>query len=180
LALRWYRRGRGSIVSLTSHTLEARRSTTTAPAAPAAAVDGLSAAEIEAWRGLLRVHARVLKTLDAELEAAHGLPLTSYEVLVQLSEASDHRMRMCDLADSVQLSRSGMSRLVDRLQRDGLIERCACPHDARGAFACLTPAGLALVEAARPTHVAGVRERFLAQFSAEELRELSQYWARLV
>lgn len=147
---------------------------------PAAAVEGLCPAELGAWRGLLRVHANVLKELDAELEAAHGLPLTSYEVLIQLVEAPEHRMRMCDLADSVLLSRSGMSRLVDRLERDGLIERCACAHDARGAFACITGAGVELLEQARPTHVAGIRRRFLAQFSEEELRLLGTFWDRLV
>ena len=100
---------------------------------PAAAVEGLCPAELDAWRGLLRVHASVLKELDAEMEAAHGLPLTSYEVLIQLADAPEHKMRMCDLADSVLLSRSGMSRLVDRLERDGLLCRAACTNDARGA-----------------------------------------------
>ncbi len=147
---------------------------------PVAAVEGLCPAELEAWRGLLRVHASVLKALDAEMEATHGLPLTSYEVLIQLADAPDHRMRMCDLADSVLLSRSGMSRLVDRLERDGLLIRCACAHDARGAFACITEAGLGLLEQARPTHVAGIRRRFLAQFDEDELRALGQYWDRLV
>jgi len=147
---------------------------------PAAAVEGLCPAELAAWRGLLRVHASVLKALDAEMETAHGLPLTSYEVLIQLADAPDHRMRMCDLADSVLLSRSGMSRLVDRLERDGLLVRCACSHDARGAFACITEAGLQLLEQARPTHVSGIRRRFLAQFSEDELRLLGAYWDRLI
>ena len=118
---------------------------------PAAAVEGLCPAELGAWRGLLRVHASVLKELDAELEAAHGLPLTSYEVLIQLADAPDHRMRMCDLADSVLLSRSGMSRLVDRLERDGLLCRAACTNDARGAFACITQVG-ARAARAGPSH----------------------------
>jgi len=146
---------------------------------PAAAVEGLCPAELDAWRGLLRVHASVLKALDAELEAAHGLPLTSYEVLIQLAEAPEQRMRMCDLADAVGLSRSGMSRLVDRLERDGLLHRCACSHDARGAFACVTEAGVALLEQARPTHVAGIRRRFLAEFGEDELRALGQFWERV-
>jgi DNA-binding MarR family transcriptional regulator len=147
---------------------------------PAAAVEGLCPAELAAWRGLLRVHAHVLKALDAEMEAAHGVQLTSYEVLIQLADAPERRMRMCDLADSVLLSRSGMSRLVDRLERDGLLMRCACSHDARGAFACITEAGIELLQQARPTHVAGIRRRFLAQFSGDELRMLSNYWDRLV
>lgn len=147
---------------------------------PASAVEGLCPAELAAWRGLLRVHANVLKALDAEMEAMHGVQLTSYEVLIQLADAPDRRMRMCDLADSVLLSRSGMSRLVDRLERDGLLVRCACSHDARGAFACITEAGLALLEQARPTHVSGIRRRFLEQFSEDELRILGQFWDRLV
>lgn len=147
---------------------------------PVAAVEGLCPAELDAWRGLLRVHANVLKALDAEMEAAHGLPLTSYEVLIQLADAPERRMRMCDLADSVLLSRSGMSRLVDRLERDGLLVRCACSHDARGAFACITEAGLELLEQARPTHVAGIRRRFLAHFEEGELRQLAAFWDRLV
>ena len=97
------------------------------------AAQDLCPAELVAWRGLLRVHASLLKQLDAELEAEHGLPLTSYEVLMHLADAPEHRMRMCDLADSVLLSRSGMSRLVDRLERDGLLCRAACTNDARGA-----------------------------------------------
>lgn len=147
---------------------------------PAAAVEGLGSAELGAWRGLLRVHTSVLKALDAEMEAAHGLQLTSYEVLIQLADAPDHRMRMCDLADSVLLSRSGMSRLVDRLERDGLLCRAACTNDARGAFACITPAGIDLLDQARPTHLAGIRRRFLEQFSEDELRLLGQFWDRLV
>jgi DNA-binding MarR family transcriptional regulator len=140
----------------------------------------LSPAELDAWRGLLRVHASLLRELDAELEAAHRLPLTSYEVLIQLAEAPDRRMRMCDLADSVLLSRSGMSRLVDRLERDGLLQRAACSVDARGSFAVITQAGLDLLAQARPTHHEGVRRRFLAHFGDDELAQLTQWWQRVL
>jgi DNA-binding MarR family transcriptional regulator len=82
--------------------------------------------ELRAWRGLLRTYARLTKALDAELEAAHGLPLTSYEVLLFIADADGERMRMHDLATSILLSRSGLTRLVDRLERDGLLTgRCA-------------------------------------------------------
>lgn len=141
---------------------------------------GLTTAELGAWRGLLRVHASLMKELDAELEAAHGLALTSYEVLLQLAEAPERKMRMCDLADSVLLSRSGMSRLVDRLERDGLLTRAACTADARGSYAVLTPAGLARLQAARPTHHEGVRRRFLAHFGDEDLAQLARYWQRVL
>jgi DNA-binding MarR family transcriptional regulator len=147
--------------------------------APDATPRGLDATELAAWRGLLRVHASLMKALDAELEAAHRLPLTSYEVLIQLADAPDHRMRMCDLADSVLLSRSGMSRLVDRLERDGLLERAACPADARGSYAVITPAGLDVLVEARPTHHAGIRRRFLAHFSEDELHRLAELWSRV-
>src|ERR1700733_4277432 len=94
-----------------------------------------------AWRGLLRAHACLAKRLDAALDQAHGLPLSSYEVLDHLEDASGGRMRMCDLAEQAQLSRSGLTRLVDRLEREQLLERCSCDHDARGSFACLTAGG---------------------------------------
>ena len=128
---------------------------------------------------MLRAHAALTKRLDAQLEAAHGLPLTSYEVLVHLADAENERMRMCDLADSIVISRSGLTRLADRLERDGLIVRKSCASDARGAFACLTPRGREVVEAARSTHLAGVRELFLGRLSREEQERLGELWDRL-
>lgn len=132
-----------------------------------------------AWRGLLRAHACLAKRLDAELEQAHGLPLSSYEVLDRLGDAVGGRMRMCDLAEQAQLSRSGLTRLVDRLERDGLLERCSCDHDARGSYACLTVVGHERVEEARVTHLAAVREHFLCRFSESELSVLAEMWERI-
>jgi DNA-binding MarR family transcriptional regulator len=136
--------------------------------------------ELRAWRGMLRAHAALTKALDAQLEAAHGLPLTSYEVLMYLADAEDQRMRMCDLATSVIISRSGLTRLVDRLEREGLIERVSCSTDARGAFAKLTPAGREQLGAARATHIAGVRAMYLDHFTAEEQDALGQAWERIL
>ncbi len=152
---------------------------TTTPTADAPEAGGLDPVELAAWRGLLRTHASLMKALDSELEAAHRLPLTSYEVLIQLADAPDQRMRMCDLADSVLLSRSGMSRLVDRLERDGLLCRAACDADARGSYAVITDAGLDALVGARPTHHAGIRRRFLSRFSEDELRMLAELWSRI-
>lgn len=140
----------------------------------------LDARELRAWRGLLRVHDQLSKALDAELEAEHGLPLTSYEVLLYLSDAEEGRMRMNDLAASVLLSRSGLTRLVDRLEREGYLARCSCAHDARGAFAVLTDAGRQKLEAARATHLAGVRKLFLSHFDADELDRLGEAWDRVL
>ncbi len=141
---------------------------------------GLNPRELAAWRGLLRVHAALTKALDAELDDEHGIPLISYEVLMVLHDAPGRRMRMSDLADSVILSRSGLTRLVDRLERDGLLVRAACCDDARGSFAVLTEEGVARLAAARRTHLAGVRERFLSRFTPDELDVLALWWERVL
>jgi DNA-binding MarR family transcriptional regulator len=140
----------------------------------------LSSAELAAWRGFLRVHAALAKQLDAELEAAHGLPLTSYEVLINLRTAPGRRLRMADLADRALLSRSGMTRLVDRLERQGLLMRDTCASDARGCFAVLTDDGEALLRKARQTHLDGVRERFVGQLSDEDLQRLGRVWEQVL
>jgi DNA-binding MarR family transcriptional regulator len=140
----------------------------------------LTPAELRAWLGMLRAHAALAKALDARLEAAHGLQLSSYQVLMYLADAEDERMRMCDLASSILLSRSGLTRLVDRLQREGLLERVACHDDARGAFAKLTPLGRERLAAARATHLAVVRAMFLDVFTPEELELLGEAWDRVL
>jgi DNA-binding MarR family transcriptional regulator len=145
----------------------------------AVAVDQLDREELAAWRGMLRVHAALTRALDAELTERHGLPLTSYEVLLFLADAPGGRMRMSELADSVLLSRSGLTRLVDRLERDGLLERERCEEDARGYFAAITDRGRALFDAARRTHLAGVRERFVDRLSRDDLRTLGELWEKV-
>jgi DNA-binding MarR family transcriptional regulator len=136
--------------------------------------------ELGAWRGMLRVHAELTKALDAELNEAHGLPLSSYEVLLFIADEPEGRMRMSELADSVLLSRSGLTRLVDRLERAGLLVRVQCDEDARGYFAQITPAGREAFDEARRTHLEGVRRLFLSRFSREELRELGELWERVL
>jgi DNA-binding MarR family transcriptional regulator len=140
----------------------------------------LAPAELGAWRGLLRVHSALVKALDAELLATHGLPLTSYEVLINLQAAPGRRRRMAELADSVLLSRSGTTRLVDRLERDGLLERDTCDSDGRGCFAVLTDRGEELLSKARATHLEGVRERFLNHFESAELEQMAVWWDRVL
>lgn len=151
----------------------------TTPTRPAS-TDRLSDRELQAWRGMLRAHGALTKALDADLEAAHGIPLSSYEVLVHLATADGERMRMSDLAESVVLSRSGLTRLVDRMERDGLLARASCPSDARGSFAMLTDAGREKLAAARDTHISGVRERFLDRLSDAEQDVLGECWERVV
>ena len=156
---------------------------TTAKPHPTAALtrgEMLDERELRAWRGMLRAHAMLTKALDTDLEAAHGLPLSSYEVLLLLHDADGRRMRMSDLAAMVILSRSGLTRLVDRLEREGLIERQSCPSDARGSFATLTSAGERKLQGARATHLAGVRSLFLDHFTPEEQEMLGAAWERLL
>jgi DNA-binding MarR family transcriptional regulator len=154
-------------------------STATAVKIPPGEQETLSEGELRAWRGLLRAHGCLARRLDAELERAHGLPMTSYEVLQHLGDSSGGRMRMCDLAERAQLSRSGLTRLVDRLQREELLERCSCEYDARGSYACLTETGRERLSEARGTQLAVIREQFFARFSEDELTWLADMWERI-
>ena len=141
---------------------------------------GFNELELDAWRGFLRTYATLVRELDEELTERHGLPLSSYDVLVQLDEAPDGRLRMSHLADAVLLSRSGLSRLVTRLETQGLLERVDCPSDARGAFAAITDKGRRRLAEARATHRAGVRKRFLDKLGEREQRQLARVWSRLL
>ena len=159
-------------------------SSATAVKIPAGAAGAMTVGDpaepgLRAWRGLLRAHACLVKRLDAELERCHGLPMSSFEVLHHLASADDGRMRMRELAEHAQLSRSGLTRLVDRLEREGLLHRCSCHHDARGAYACLTDCGRERLEQARATHGAVVREHFLSRFSAGELGAMVKMCERI-
>jgi DNA-binding MarR family transcriptional regulator len=136
--------------------------------------------ELRAWRGMLKVHAAVTHALDAQLRSAHGLSAPGYEVLMLLAEAEGERLRMADLADRVLLSRSGLTRVIDRLVDLGFVERRPCPDDRRGAFAQLTHAGREKLQAARRTHLAGVRELFLERLSADDQSALGDAWDRVL
>ena len=135
--------------------------------------------ELAAWRGMLRAHAELVRELDAELAREHDMPLSSYEVLLFLNDSAEGRMRMSELADSVLLSRSGLTRLVDRLERTGLLRRERCESDARGLFAEITAEGRRAFAMARKTHLDGVRRLFLSRFSRDELRTLGGLWQKL-
>ena len=139
----------------------------------------LTETELLAWRSFLGAHAAITRELDAELESAHGLALSEYEVLLHLAQADGARLRMSELADRVLLTRSRMTRLVDGLEAAGLARRASCPSDARGLFAELTDAGRARLAAAGETHIAGVRERFAGRFESEELELLGRLLGRL-
>ncbi|HVV75003.1 MAG TPA: MarR family transcriptional regulator [Mycobacteriales bacterium] len=129
--------------------------------------------EMSAWHALIRSHNRVMRRLEAELESEQRLSLPAYEVLAHLSEAPDQRLRMSELAVHAVLSPSGLTRLVDKLAREGLVSRARCDADARVIYAVLTPEGLARLEAAYPVHLRGVREHFLDHLSEQQCEAIA-------
>jgi len=132
-----------------------------------------------AWRAFLQAHARITRRLDEELQAAHGLSLAEYDALLQIAHSPGRRVRMNVLANRVLLSRSGITRLVDRLEADGSVERIACSTDARGQEAALTPAGLDRLRTAAGTHLDGVRRYFLGRFDATDLDAIERSLGRV-
>jgi DNA-binding MarR family transcriptional regulator len=140
----------------------------------------LTEPQMLAWRRFLRAHALVTRALESDLLAEQRLPLASYDVLVQLVEAAEHRLRMSELAERVLLSRSGLTRLVDRLEREGLVRREACDSDARGLFTVLTAAGLERLRAASPVHLRGVAEHAVGRLDDFEARTLADLLARMI
>ncbi|HXY73381.1 MAG TPA: MarR family transcriptional regulator [Actinomycetota bacterium] len=155
-----------------------------APAAaatlPNVPAERLSDGELRAWQAFLRSHRSVTGTLDAELTREQQLPLGSYEVLLLLSWAPEHALRMSDIAERALLSRSGMTRLVDRLESEGLVERRTCKSDGRGVYAVLTDAGYERLRTASRTHLRGVRDHFTSRLSSDDLDELSRILAKLL
>jgi DNA-binding MarR family transcriptional regulator len=142
----------------------------TPPSAPISRHD----ARLGAWRAFLRAHARVIRQLERELADEHDLALTDYDVLVQLSAAPDRQMRMSEMADGLLLSRSGVTRLVDRLVAEGLVQRVSCETDRRGQWAQLTDAGYERLRRASPTHLRGIAEHFVDRLSTDDLAALER------
>jgi DNA-binding MarR family transcriptional regulator len=135
--------------------------------------------DLRAWVPFLRAHASITRRLNQELVAEHGLTLNDYEVLLFLSRASDRRMRRVDLANSVLLTASGITRLLEGLERAGYVRRRACETDARVVYAELTDEGIAKLRAASRTHLAGIRRLFVDQFDETELDTLASLFGRL-
>ncbi len=132
-----------------------------------------------AWRVFLEAHAHIIRALEADLLNEQNMPLQHYDVLVQLSEATDRRLRMSELAERTLLSRSGLSRLVDRLVVEQLVVREPCADDARGVEAVLTDAGLQRLQTAWVTHVRGVRELFVTKLAGADVTAFTEALRRL-
>jgi DNA-binding MarR family transcriptional regulator len=135
---------------------------------------------LEAWIRFLRAHASLTRQMSARLEADHGLTLNDYDCLVQLAYAPERSLRRVDLARSVLLSPSGITRLLDGLEREGWVEKRSCDSDARVTYAHLTEAGLEKFKSARKTHLADIEEAFGSRYTPEELAAVSSLLGRLL
>jgi DNA-binding MarR family transcriptional regulator len=151
---------------------------TPAPVAAGAAVSP-DDWRLAVWRSFLRTHNHLLRQLEQQLTEHGKLALGNYDVLVQLAEAPGHRLRMSELAQAVLLSRSGLTRLVDRLQKDGLVQRQPDPDDARGMYTVLTAKGRDTLRDASRVHLAGVNSLVLDRLSEAELRQLQALMVQL-
>ncbi|MBM2823331.1 MAG: regulatory protein MarR [Thermoleophilia bacterium] len=135
--------------------------------------------EVQTFGTLLRAYAAVTRQLNAELTADHGLTISDYEVLLRLARAPETRMRRVDLAEQVLLTASGVTRLLDGLERDGFVERGSCETDRRVVYAILTDPGLAKLREASASHLAQIDALFTTRFDEVELSELSALLVRL-
>ena len=148
------------------------------------AQDAISEADqqthLKMWRSFLKAHSTVVKHLESRMQEQHGLPLAWWDVLLQLADGPDGRLRMGELAESVLLTRSGITRLVDRMIREGLVAREPCPGDRRGYYAVITQDGLDTIEKVGPDHSKDAWEVFLGHISQEEAALLGQVFSRVL
>ena len=134
---------------------------------------------LESWVSFLRAHAAITRQLNADLLNWHGLTLSDYEVLLRLANAENEMMRRVDLAQSVLLTASGITRLLDGLEQSGCVEKVKCESDARVSYAKLTPEGRRKLKDAAGTHLAGIEELFTGRYSDDELEQLTELLSRL-
>lgn len=135
---------------------------------------------LQMWRGFLEAHSNVVKYLERRMQEQHGLALSWYDVLLQLSEGLDGRLRMGELAESVLLTRSGITRLVDRMIAAELVVREPCPGDRRGYYAVITQKGLDTIEEIGPDHSKDAWESFLGHITEEEAAVMGQVFRRVL
>lgn len=135
---------------------------------------------IDTWFMFLRTHGVLVRLFEAQMQAEQNMPLTWYDVLVQLSRGPARGMRLQDLAEAIVLSRSGLTRVLDKMESEGLLERKPCHSDRRGMYAVLTPKGQALVEDITPLHLLRVKEHFLSCLTDEEIRVMQQAFSKIL
>jgi DNA-binding MarR family transcriptional regulator len=162
-----------------SRQLSTRQLSDTRPGAACAPGDGPSSTALDAWARLLRGHAALRRSLSAELQEDHGLSVTAYEALLLLSRAEGELLRRVDLAEGLGLSASGVTRLLDGLERDGLVEKRSCESDARVTYAVLTEPGRRRLADSSRSHIASIEAVFAERFDDEELAALARLLERL-
>jgi DNA-binding MarR family transcriptional regulator len=150
-------------------------SETTTPTAATTSLDG----NLESWVSFLRSHAAITRELSAQLQREHGLTLNDYEVLLHLSHADGRMLRRVDLAERVLLTASGITRLLEGLERSGFVGKRTCDSDARVSYAALTEAGATKLRDASVTHLRGIDELFVGRYSGSELATLAELLSRL-
>lgn len=133
----------------------------------------LSETEMDAWQALLHAHHQITRVLDAELRATHSLSWAEYDVLLRLAKASGRTLTMTELAKRIMISPSGLTRVVDGLERKGFVKRSRSEDDARVVSAALTDTGRDKVKRASQTHLRGIREHFTSRLSDAQLRALA-------
>ena len=135
---------------------------------------------IQMWRSFLETHATVVKYLERRIQEQHGLPLSWFDVLIQLADGPECRLRMGELAESVLLTRSGITRLMDRMIEAGLVDREPCPGDRRGYYAVITQKGRDAIERVGPDHSKDAWEVFLGHVSEEEAVMMRKVFGRVL
>ncbi len=140
----------------------------------------LSEQHLAAWRTFLKVHSTIIGLIERDLEAAKRPPLSTYDVLIELYEAPEHRLRMHELAERVVLSRSGLTRLVDRLEAEGLLTRDRSVADRRGAYAVITGQGIKALHQTWPIYARGITEYFAQWLTLEEAQLLESAFERIL
>ena len=136
--------------------------------------------KLAAWRAFLQAHAKLIRVLEREMQEEQELPLSWYDILAHLDGAADGRLRMQELAESVLLSRSGLTRLVDRMAKSGLVSRAPCPNDRRGTYAVITPQGRTTLQKAMPGHLRGVERHFLNRLDDADIQALDRSLSKVL
>lgn len=141
--------------------------------------DDFTDLEQRAWGGLLGMYGRLVRQIDADLQEHSRISHVEFEVLLRLFWVEDHRLRIQDLAAQSVLTRSGVSRMIERLELAGLVTREEATEDRRGAYAVLTEVGEERFRSALHAHIVFVRNNFLELFSDEELEQMAEFWQRV-
>ncbi len=135
---------------------------------------------LHAWRNFITAHATRIQKIDEMLAAAGCIPLHWYDVLIELAEAPEKQLRLHELADKVVLSRSGLTRLLDRLEKENLLKRQPDPHDRRGLYAVITDAGMAALRKAWPVYSEGIQTTFASHLTEAETDILIRVFAKMI